>query len=141
MSDSKILMILRAIVRRGDDYLLVKRDTNDTWQADKWEFPGGKVDFGEDLNISLKREVREETGLEIKIEEPLFFWETVPDSPKYQGKISVTLFFECTVPINSKVKMSSEHKEYKWLKFNDIYRHKNLSTGTAEALVRLREEY
>lgn len=141
MSESQILMTLRAIIKRGDDYLIVKRDMSDSWEPGTWEFPGGKVDFGEDINQSLRREVREETGLDLKIEEPLFFWDTEPDTEKYAGKRIVTLFFECTVPINSKVKMSNEHQEYKWLKFNDIFRHKNLSSTTIKALTKIREDY
>ncbi|MGQ0740858.1 MAG: NUDIX hydrolase [Alphaproteobacteria bacterium] len=35
--------------------------------AGKWSIPGGKVEPGESLHEALKREVREETGIEIEI--------------------------------------------------------------------------
>lgn len=36
--------------------------------ANRWEVPGGKIDFGEDPETCVKREIKEELGVEIEVE-------------------------------------------------------------------------
>lgn len=56
------------VVDKAGRFLLAKEDNG------KWEFLGGGLDHGEDPIVALRREVKEETGLEIT---------SVSDSPKY----------------------------------------------------------
>ncbi len=57
--------IVIGIVERGDKILLLQRmDKNPIWDK-KWEFPGGKIDDGEEAQVAAKREIEEETGLSI----------------------------------------------------------------------------
>jgi 8-oxo-dGTP diphosphatase len=51
-------------VYKDDEFLMLKR--TGAHGAGTWSLPGGKLDFGEELEDSAHREVLEETGLEIK---------------------------------------------------------------------------
>ena len=50
-----------AIVRRGDELLLVRRGHEPS--AGEWSVPGGRVEPGESLMEAVVRELHEETGL------------------------------------------------------------------------------
>jgi len=137
MEDTKILMSIRAIIRKGNDYLLVQRAKNDSYEPSTFEFPGGKVDAGEDLNEALYREIYEETGLMVTILEPLFYWDEASNKAKYADFRHVAIFFECSVPINAKVKTSFEHDEYVWQTLTEISDRKDLASSTKKAVARL----
>jgi len=57
--------IVAAVVRRGDDVLLVQ-ERPDRTSAPIWMLPGGRVEPGETEAAALRREVREETGLVVQ---------------------------------------------------------------------------
>jgi len=56
------LIVVAAVIEREDRRLLIgQRRRNDTSPL-KWEFPGGKVEPGEEPEAALARELREELG-------------------------------------------------------------------------------
>ena len=65
---------------RTSAYGIIKNDGKillvNTRSSGKWFFPGGEVEIGESLEDAIKREVMEETGIEIKIEKFLTFKES-----------------------------------------------------------------
>lgn len=83
------------------------------------DLPGGKIQKGEtDLGIALRREVKEETDLEIEVDEPFTTWmiEFPPDH-RNQGKIFL-VGYKCKY-ISGVVTLSGEHSEYKWVNKNN----------------------
>ena len=61
--DPKVAVVV--LVTGSDKLLFVKRGAEP--QIGKWCFPGGYVDRGEEVTAAARREVREETGLEVEI--------------------------------------------------------------------------
>ncbi|MHA7871842.1 MAG: NUDIX hydrolase [Hyphococcus sp.] len=64
-ADQKILIGVGAVVFRGDEVLVIKRGKPPF--EGHWSIPGGKLIPGETVKDAVRREVREETGLEIEI--------------------------------------------------------------------------
>jgi mutator protein MutT len=59
------------IVNREGKLFLAQRGPQAKNERGLWEFPGGSVEFGERLTEALKREIREEFGVEIEIRDLL----------------------------------------------------------------------
>ena len=60
------IIVVAGVVERGGRLLIGQRLKGDR-HALKWEFPGGKVEPGETPKDALKRELREELGIEAEI--------------------------------------------------------------------------
>ena len=54
-----------AIILKDDKILLVKRGAEPG--IGKWSIPGGSMEFGETMEEAVKREVKEETGLDVEV--------------------------------------------------------------------------
>lgn len=61
------MQIVTAAVIEKDGKLLIARRKKGDHLEDKWEFPGGKLEPGETPQEGLKRELREEFGVETQI--------------------------------------------------------------------------
>ncbi len=57
--------------RNQDNTILIDRRKPEGLLGGMWEFPGGKVEPGETIPECIKREIQEELGIEIVVDEPL----------------------------------------------------------------------
>ena len=63
---TKSIEVVAAVILRGGKVLCVQRSANAReYISKKWEFPGGKIEPGEDREQALRREIREELDVEI----------------------------------------------------------------------------
>ena len=62
----KQLTIVVGIIELGDQFLILRRVDDVPMWNHKWELPGGKIEAGEIPVDALRREVFEETGLQIR---------------------------------------------------------------------------
>lgn len=79
----------------------------------RFHFPGGRLELGEAWQDGLSREVREETGLEVTIERPLFVGEWRPVIKGVPHQI-VAIFMICKASPGT-ITLSDEHDQYEWV--------------------------
>ncbi|CAN5612762.1 hypothetical protein BH23PAT1_BH23PAT1_3960 [soil metagenome] len=116
MSDIVQRIAMKAlIVNKGGKVLILREAATygDGTQYGRYHLPGGRVVAGEHFEEALKREVREETGLEIDMQHPIYVGEWRPVIRGVPHQIIGT-FFVCS-PSTEDVKLSSEHDDYKWI--------------------------
>lgn len=94
--------------------LVLKRNSNLDWHGGEWEIHYGRIAQFEDLESSLKREAREETGLtDVQIIKPLTVWHIFRGSKKAENEL-IGITFYCQTK-TEKITLSDEHTEYRWV--------------------------
>jgi 8-oxo-dGTP diphosphatase len=81
------VIVVAGVVVEGARVLLSQRKSG-THLAGAWEFPGGKVEPGEDPRDALARELGEELGIEVDVGDPVEI-----TLHRYETKSVLLLFF------------------------------------------------
>lgn len=93
---------------------LAKRAATKKFLPNIWELPGGHIDFGEDIIEGLKREVREEFAVRIKVGDPFAAF-TYTNQIKGSHSIEVEFFAEFEDPIESIQIDPEDHSEARFV--------------------------
>ncbi|MGD0977337.1 MAG: NUDIX domain-containing protein [Minisyncoccia bacterium] len=112
----KLFVATKAFIINKKGEILVLRESakySDGANAGKFDVVGGRIKPGQNFEDSLKREIKEETGLRVKIGKPFFVNEWRPRVRGEQWQI-VGIFFECQAK-SEKIKMSRDHDQHKWI--------------------------
>lgn len=107
--------VVGAVITDKGKVLLLERPEND-FMGGIFELPSGKVEEGEDLITALKREVKEETGLEVK--EIIKKLESF-DYKSKSGKKTRQFNFLVSVKSVEKIRLS-EHSSCAWVSKKDL---------------------
>lgn len=110
MSEKLFRLAVRAVIRDEQGRcLLLRRSPANKGFVGQWEWPGGKTDPGEAFDEALRREAREETGLEIELLGVVGAF----DFEMPQARV-VTLCMEAR-PVGGALRLSEEHDESAWV--------------------------
>lgn len=60
------LEVAVAVIEREGRFLITQRKPSDSFGG-LWEFPGGKLEPGESMELALAREIEEELGLRVEV--------------------------------------------------------------------------
>lgn len=126
---------VKILLRNKDDkYLILFRSFNNKPipHREYWDAPGGRINTGSSLIDNLRRELKEETGLEI-INEP----QLVTAQDIIKEKHVVRLVY---VGLGEgEVKLSEEHSEYRWLSLKELLELEPIDSYLKRILIKFYE--
>ena len=108
----KTKIAVGGVIIRDNKILLTKR--RDDPDKNKWAIPGGKLELNETLEEGLKREMKEETSLNVKIGKLLGIIEVINDSFHY-----VILDYECDI-ISGEIEANSDALDIGYFNLNGL---------------------
>ena len=105
----KFPVSIKVIISDKNKVLCLKNERNE------WDFPGGKINFKEDVEECLRREVKEEVNLEIK---NLMILK--PFNLKFNDVPIFVVIYSASISCKSPVYISHEHSEYNFFSKHEI---------------------
>jgi len=128
---SRPLVGAGAVVHKGGRVLLVKR----AFPPNKgmWSFPGGLVELGENVPEAAAREIREETGLRVRVEGLIDVATDIDRDEASRIRYHYVLVDYRARPVGGKFKLNAESTDYGWFSEEEIEKLP-MSTPTRAAL-------
>jgi 8-oxo-dGTP diphosphatase len=118
MSQDGIVLVASVSIF-SDDKVLIIRENKPT-AVDKWNFPSGHIEYGEDILYSARREVKEETGLEVKLIGTTGVYNFISSTNN-----QVILFHFIGEVTGGSLTLEKEISESKWIKISEFERFEN----------------
>ncbi len=118
-----IIVAVGAIITDERNRILLvkhKPERGGFWQG-KWICPGGELEVGETIGDGIKREVKEETGLEIELVTPLPAFERIIKSASAISLHVVYIDYIARL-LGGELKVGSDIGEALWVKQEELRR-------------------
>jgi mutator protein MutT len=86
-----VIVVVAAVIENNHDFFVTRRQPG-VHLAGLWEFPGGKIDPDESHTSALKREIREELGVDVDVRDLVY--ET---TYAYPDRTVALYFYRCNL--------------------------------------------
>lgn len=117
----KQIISVRAIVKRGDKTLLLKRSSGRESILGMYELPGGRLEFGEQPEDSLRRHLYSEAGVSVQVMQ-LLDAVTYVDRDDRHVQYTIILYLVSIGSLNVDVSSSKKYNHYDWIRLSDPQR-------------------
>lgn len=106
---------VRVLIPNVEDRVLILRRSMDTVGAGLWCLPGGTVDFGNYITQTGMKEVKEETGLQVRNLEELAWTEEIHSEDKRGTLKHYMTFYLLSHGFSGQVKINGESTDHHWI--------------------------
>ncbi len=114
---AKTILTVKAVIINDDNEILLLKRSKKSRNSGKWDLPGGTLEKGELIEEALKREILEETGLEVEVDDILGTAEFVKEAKQFKDeKRGLRFLAYCK---DEEVKISDEHQKFRWFSFDE----------------------
>ena len=114
------------VVRKGKSLLLVKRAGEPG--RGLWGIPGGLVELGEKVQDAALREVREETGLKVKIDGIFGVVDYITRDSRDKIQYHYVIVDFWGRPISGRLRASSDSLDARWVDIKELKNYKLTKT-------------
>lgn len=104
-----MIQVAAAIIENEQGLLLIARRRPEKTQGGLWEFPGGKLEEGESPEECLRRELMEEMGIEIAVQEYFGM-----NDHRYEAIHIQLIAYEAKL-VAGEIRLI-DHDEYRWVR-------------------------
>ncbi|MCR4326939.1 MAG: NUDIX domain-containing protein [Candidatus Roizmanbacteria bacterium] len=133
----KQITVILGVCVKNNKLLLIQRHEPECPDAHmKWEFPGGKFDFGETIEEAVIRECKEETGIAVAIKTLLPYTQVSYWNYQWGTQQTLLLFYLCEFIRQEKVQKDHHVNTMQWVPLPKVH-HLETLPGIKEVLAYL----
>jgi len=109
----KAIHVVCSIIEQDGKFLIAQRPKGKSLEF-KWEFPGGKIDENETEKEALRREIKEELGIDIDIGERM-----TPSLYHYREFTVYLIPYRCRILSYNFI--HQEHENIEWVDIDSVW--------------------
>jgi phosphoglycolate phosphatase-like HAD superfamily hydrolase/ADP-ribose pyrophosphatase YjhB (NUDIX family) len=123
------------IFNAADEVLMVRTHK---W-SNLWGIPGGKIKWGEPSEDALRREIKEETNLEISDIQFVLVQDCIHSREFYRDAHFILLNYTCRCVGKPQVRLNEEAREFRWVRIDDALKME-INQPTLKLLLAVRQK-
>jgi len=120
INNKRVYEARKAIIKDNENILLVRLNPELPFLEGEWEVPGGRIHAGETEDVALKREVREEVGIEIIIKEKINDWKLDLPDFSLHGKSFLCESLSTRVVLDDPER---QHIDFRWVTIKEALKY------------------